>query len=178
MRQKRVFKFVATGLIVGWCLVVAVRAAPDRPPSAEQIAFAQQVSDLLVNELVAALFQEFDETTPDNVEHGKQAISLIFNDLNRDIRLVGAFPPLLGGNNNRPSGTFERTAIERALQGQAYTAVKQENDTWFYRRTVPLSNVFHTSCVLCHTNFTPDFFSGTSNPGEWVGMLVVSVPIK
>jgi hypothetical protein len=178
MRQKRVFGFGVTGLIVAWCLVVTVRAAPNAPPSAEQIAFAQGVSDLLVNELVAALFQEFNETTPDNVEHGKQAISLIFNDLNREIRLVGTFAPLLGGNNNRPSGNFERTAIQEALTGQPHTAVQEENNTWFYRRTVPLSNTFHPNCVLCHTNFTPDFFSSTNNPGQWVGMLVLSVPIK
>ena len=58
-----------------------------RGPSANatgQVASAQQVSDLMVNELVAALFKECDETTPQNVEHGKQAISLIFNDLNRN----------------------------------------------------------------------------------------------
>ena len=178
MRQKRVFGFVVTGLFVGWCLVAAVRAAPNPAPSAEQIAFAQQVSDLLLNELLAALFQEFDETTPANVEHGTQAISLIFNDLNRDIRLVGTFAPLLGGNNNRPSGNFERTAIQKALTGQPHTAVQEENNTWFYRQTIPLSNTFHPNCVLCHTNFTPDFFSSTNNPGQWVGMLVLSVPIR
>ena len=35
------------------------------------IAFAQRTSDLLLNTLFAALVQEFDETTPDNVEEGK-----------------------------------------------------------------------------------------------------------
>src|SRR5262249_57212481 len=63
-------------------------AGHDDPPTGQQVAFAQQVSDLMLNELLAALFKEFDETTPQNVEHGKQAISLIFNDLNRDMRLV------------------------------------------------------------------------------------------
>ena len=58
----------------------SVRATADNPPSNDQIAFAQQVSDLMLNELVAALFQEFNETTQNNVEHGKQAISLIFNN--------------------------------------------------------------------------------------------------
>ena len=41
---------------------------PTREVTAQQqvvfVAFAQHVSDLLLNELVAALFQEFDETTP------------------------------------------------------------------------------------------------------------------
>jgi hypothetical protein len=121
---------------------------------------------------------EFDETTPENVEHGKQAISLIFNDQNRNMRLVGTFAPLLGGNNDRASGSFERTALRLALDGgQAYDALQEDNNTWFYRRSIPLSNTFHPNCVLCHANFTPEFFSSTNNPGQWIGTLVLSVPI-
>src|SRR5438128_1431113 len=85
---------------------VAYTHDDDRPPSGSQIASAQQVSDLMLNELLAALFQEFKETTPQNVEHGKRAISLVFNDHNRDMRLVGAFRPLLGGENNRAGDRF------------------------------------------------------------------------
>jgi hypothetical protein len=76
--------------------------AADDAPSDEQIAFATGVYDLMFKELVAALFTEFDDTTPANVEQGKLAISLIFNDANRDMRLVGIFAPLLGGNNDLP----------------------------------------------------------------------------
>jgi len=155
---------------------VAVRAKDDDRPSSAQITFAQEVSNLMVNELVAALFQEFNETTPDNVEHGKQAISLIFNDLNRDMRLIGTFGPLLGGSNDRPDDRFERTALSRALTGDAYDAVLRVNDRWVYRRSVPLSNTMHQACVLCHTNFTPELFA--NNPGQWVGALVLSVPIR
>jgi hypothetical protein len=68
----------------------------------------------MLNELVAALFQEFDETTPDNVAEGKQAISRIFNDGNRSMRLIGTFAPLQGGNNDRPSDRFERQALQLA----------------------------------------------------------------
>ena len=153
-------------------------AHDDDPPSPRQIAFAEEVSDLLLNEVVAALFKEFDETTPQNVEHGKQAISLIFNDKNRDIRLVGAFGPLLGGANNRPEDRFETTALRRALDGEAHAAVQKVNDTWYYRRSVPLSNTLHQACVLCHKNFTPEFFSRTDNPDQWVGTLVLGVPIR
>ena len=42
----------------------------------------------------------------------------------------------------------------------------------------PLSNTLHQNCVLCHTNFTADFFNRTNNPGQWVGTLVLGVPIK
>jgi hypothetical protein len=180
MAQKHsvLFGVVITGCIAALGMAVVARANDDEPPSSRQIAFAQEVSDLMVNELVAALFKEFDETTPQNVEHGKQAISLIFNDVNRDMRLVGALPPLLGGANDRPGDRFEATALRRALTGEPYTAVQKVNDTWYYRRSVPLSNTFHQNCVLCHTNFTSDFFDRTNNPGQWVGTLVLGVPIK
>ena len=143
-----------------------------------RLANGQQISDLMLNELVAALFTEFNETTPLNVEQGKKAISLIFNDHNRDMRLIGSFGPLLGGQNDRPSGEFETTALSRALTGQAHTGVVRVNDTWYYKRSVPLSNTFHTACVMCHANFTTQFFTSTNNPGQWVGALVLSVPIK
>ena len=171
---------LAFGVLVAACLAtigLRVSAAHENDhPSAGQIAFAQQVSDLMLNELVAALFQEFDETTPANVEHGKQAISLIFNDVNRDMRLIGTFGPLLGGRNDRPDDGFERTALSRALTGQAHTAVEEINDRWYYRRSVPLTNTMHQACVLCHTNFTPQLFE--NNPGQWVGALVLGVPIR
>src|SRR5262245_4818194 len=124
--------FAAVALVVGLGFTsMAYTHDDDRPPSNAQIAFAQQVSDLMLNELLAALFKEFDETTPQNVEHGKQAISLIFNDLNRDMRLVGTFRPLLGRDNDRPSDSFESKALALALTGQNTAAVQQVNDNWY-----------------------------------------------
>jgi len=180
MIRKRplLFGVVITGCIAALGVAAVAYPHDDDTPSDRQVAFARDVSDLMVNELVAALFQEFNETTPANVEHGKQAISLIFNDLNRDMRLVGTFGPLLGGANDRPGDRFETTALRRALSGDAYAAVQKVNDTWYYRRSVPLSNTLHPNCVMCHANFTSDFFASTNNPGQWVGTLVVGVPIK
>jgi hypothetical protein len=178
-KKNRLWFTIAITVVIALTAVpIALTQDDDRPPSTTEIAFAQQVSDLMLNELLAALFKEFDETTPQNVEHGKQAISLIFNDLNRDMRLVGTLRPLLGKDNDRPSDAFESTALRLALSGQAYNAVQQVNDTWYYRRSIPLSNTFHQNCVLCHTNFTPAFFNSTNNPGQWVGTLVLRVPIK
>ena len=159
-------------------VTVVVRGEQDRPPSDRDIAFAREVSGLMVNELVAALFTEFDETTPENVPHGKQAISLIFNDLNRNMRLIGTFGPLLGGENDRPADRFEARAMRAALEGQAVTDVQKVNDRWLYRRSVPLSNRLHAACVMCHANFTTEFFTRTNNPGQWVGALVLAVPIR
>jgi hypothetical protein len=182
MTQKRpvLFAMLVAGCLValGGATVVVSAHDDDEAPSRRQVAFAQEVSDLMVNELVAALFTEFDETTPANVEHGKQAISLIFNDVNHDMRLIGAFGPLLGGSNDRPDDRFETTALRLALNGEPYTAVQKVNDRWYYRRSVPLSNTLHQACVLCHTNFTTEFFNRTNNPDQWVGALVLGVPIK
>jgi hypothetical protein len=171
-------RVVTAGCIAAFALAVVAYANGDDRPSNSQIAFAQEVSGLMVNEVVAALFQEFNETTPQNVEHGRQAISLIFNDLNRDMRLIGTFGPLQGGDNDRPDDRFERTALKRALGGEAHTSVQKVNDTWYYRRSVPLSNTLHQACVLCHRSFTPEFFEATNNPGQWVGALVVRIPIR
>jgi len=177
MRYMKMKRIIALVLLLAVAGVVGF-GRTDNSPSDEDVAFAQRTSDLMVNELVAALFQEFGETTPHNVEEGKQAISLIFNDANRDMRLIGTFDPLLGGDNDLPGDAFEQAALGLALQGQAHTSVERVGNRWYYRRSVALSNTFHSSCVLCHTNFTDQFFKRTHNPGQWVGALALRVPIK
>lgn len=175
MKTKRIISLILLLTILG---VAGFGRTDKDSPSNEEVSFAQRTSDLLLNELLAALFQEFNETTPDNVEEGKQAISLIFNNSNRDMRLIGTFNPLLGGNNDLPNDEFEQTALGLALQGQAHTSVERVSGRWFYRRSIALSNTFHQSCAVCHTNFTPQFFISTNNPGQWVGALTLRVPIK
>lgn len=177
MRIMKIKRVIALATLLAAAGVTGAGFASDSP-SSESIAFAQRTSDLMLNELLAALFQEFNETTTNNVEEGKQAISLIFNDLNRDMRLIGIFPPLQGGINDLPSDLFERKSLALALKGQANTSVERVNNRWYYRRSVALSNTFHQACVLCHTNFTPQFFQQTNNPGQWVGALTLRVPIK
>src|SRR5205814_4973380 len=93
-----------TGLGAGLTLT-AIAGGASGPPSDGQVAFAQRTSDLLLATVFAALTQEFDETRPDNVEEGKRSISLVFNDRNEDMRLVGTFGPLQ--ENDRPRDAFE-----------------------------------------------------------------------
>jgi len=174
MKMKRVIGLVVLLSVVG----VVGFGRTDNSPSNEEVAFAERTTNLLQNELLAALFQEFNETTADNVEEGKQAISLIFNDSNRDMRLIGIFPPLQGGLNDLPSDSFERRSLALALQGDGNTSVERVGNRWYYRRSIALSNTFHPSCVLCHTNFTNQFFTQTHNEGQWVGALTLRVPIK
>ncbi|HYX16358.1 MAG TPA: hypothetical protein VE944_18710 [Nostoc sp.] len=155
-------------LVIGFCFTTIARGY-DIPPPTGQVAIAQQTSDLMLNTLFAALTQEFNETTRDNVEQGKQSISLIFNDQNKDMRLVGTVDPLR--QNDRPRDKFEVQANALALAGQAYTSVQKLDNKWYYRRSIPLSN-FRAECALCHVNFP----AGPTS--DWVGALMLRVPIK
>ena len=178
MRHQKIKRTAALVVLVAVAALVAIGRVNNDPPTEQQKEFAEQTADLLQKEVFAALLQEFGETTPENVEQGKQAISLVFHDANRDIRLIGAFEPLLGGNNNVPADSFEQESLALALRGQPNTAVERHGNRWYYRRSVALSNSFHTSCALCHSNFTPQFFEQTNNPGQWVGALTLRVPVK
>src|SRR5262245_55727731 len=164
-------RLVIHGLLVAGLLTgVAAVADDSHPPSTAQIEFAERTSDLLLATLFAALTQEFDETTPDNVAEGKLSISLVFNNRNNDMRLVGSLQPL-GGKNNLPRDAFERSALELAMTGQPSTEVERVNGQWYFRRSVPLSN-FRSECALCHSNFPP------GPTPDWTGALMLRVPIN
>ena len=178
MRHQKIKRTAALVVLIAVAALVAFGRVNNDPPTDQQKEFAEQTADLLQKEVFAALLQEFGETTPENVEQGKQAISLVFHDANRDIRLIGSFEPLLGGGNNVPADEFEQESLALALQGKPNAAVERHGNRWYYRRSVVLSNSFHTSCALCHTNFTPQFFEQTNNPGQWVGALTLRVPVK
>jgi len=169
MRLKKlvVYGIFVAGLVTG--LRLTAFADDNTPPSSEQVASAQRTSDLLFATLFGALTQEFNETTVDNVGEGKRSISLVFNDRNEDMRLVGTLGPLR--DNDRPQDAFERKAHLLALSGQPYTAVQRVDDRWYYRRSIPLSN-FRVECAYCHTNFP------AGPTADWVGALMLRVPIQ
>ncbi len=145
----------------------------NNPPTTQQVAFATKTADLMQATLFAALLQEFKETRemPDTVEQGKDSISLIFNDANKDMRLIGTIGPLR--ESDRPSGSFEETANAQVLAGATapLTKVEQVNGKWYYRRAIPLSN-FDSSCAQCHINYKN--FPKT----QPVGALALRIPIK
>src|SRR5262249_5039805 len=162
----------AVSLIAGMGAVASAQVVNQRPSQA-RIDIAKGTAQLLQNEMIAALLQEFNETTPANAAQGKVAIGLIFNDANPAIRLIGNLAALEA--NNVPRDSFEATALNNAvkLNGTPFEAVEQSqdgNNTWFYRRSFPLSN-FHPACVICHTNFGP------MNAKQWVGALTLRVPV-
>ena len=92
-KRLRVLAGCAVAVVAAVLSVSVMARADDRsmPPSPLS---AQKTSDLMLNTLFAALTQEFAETTADNVELGQKSISLIFNDKNKDMRLVGMLNPL------------------------------------------------------------------------------------
>ena len=177
MRHLKIKRAAALAVLISLAALVAYGRVNNDPPTDAEKEVAVQTADLLQKEVFAALLQEFGETTPENVEQGKQAISLIFHDANRDIRLIGTFNPV-GGNNNLPSDEFEQESLALALQGKGNFNVERHGNRWYYRRSIALSNAMHTSCAMCHTNFTPQFFEQTHNPDQWVGALTLRVPIK
>jgi hypothetical protein len=169
----RLGKLVSYGIFVVVVVIgvgfTTIARGYDYPLASEKVEFAKETSDLMLNTLFAALTQEFDETTPSNVEQGSHSISLIFNDLNRDMRLVGTVGPLR--ESDRPSDRFERQANTLAMTGEAYTATQRVDGKWYYRRSVPLSN-FRAECALCHVNYP----AGPTS--DRVGALMLRVPIK
>jgi hypothetical protein len=170
-RSRQLRGWLASGVTictVAAALALTTRAATESTPNSQAVRSAQKTSDLMLATLFAALSQEFAETTSENVEEGKKSISLIFNDQNKDMRLVGTLNPLRP--NDVPEDSFEATALAYAMSGQNYTDVQRVEDKWYYRRSVALSN-FHQACVLCHSNFGP------LNNTKWVGALMLRVPV-
>ncbi|WP_375496106.1 hypothetical protein [uncultured Nostoc sp.] len=171
----RLRKLVSYGIFVLMLVIgisfTGIARAFDYPPPTGQVAFAEETSDLMLSTLFAALTQEFAETTTDNVEQGKHSISLIFNDQNKDMRLVGTVGPLR--QSDRPSDSFERqaNALAMAIPAQPYTSVQRVDNKWYYRRSIPLSN-FSPKCALCHVNFP----AGPTS--DQVGALMLRVPIN
>ena len=155
-------------VIVVMVLALSVGAQDKHAPSPQAIELARQTGDLLQATLFAALGQEFSETTPLNVSQGIQSIGLVFNDKNDNMRLVGTLQPL--SDNDLPRDSFEEGALARARQGLSTDAVEKSRGEWVYRRSIALSN-FHPSCTLCHPNFGP------LNSSQWVGALMLKVPI-
>jgi hypothetical protein len=166
-------------LIVGLAFTAVGSMAYNTPPErdGDKVEIAKQTSDLMLATLFAALQQEFKETTPKNVPQGNHSISLIFNDHNKDMRLVGTKKPLR--QNDRPSDDFEWKANTLARSGKNFDRVEYVGDMRYYRRSVALSN-FSPACVLCHTNYGKTI-SDANTPAdkvEWVGALMLRVPIK
>ena len=165
----RRFRLLSLAVILVFVAVAGRELIAGPPaPSAAAVAFANHVSDAMIDRLVAMLFREFEVTTPANAHIGTAAIGLIFNDRNDDMRLVGTVDPL--SENNHPADSFETAALEQAMTGGNYALVERVRGKWYSRKSIALSTDFSTACVHCHANF-----EDLQNP--WVGALMVRSPI-
>ncbi len=137
-------------------------------PDPQDEIFASAVADAMVDRLVALLFREFEVTTAENAPVGTAAISNIFHDDNKLMRLVGDVQPLQ--NSNRPRDDFERDALAAAKLGNNFSRTERVNGRWWVRKSIAVATTFSTSCVHCHSNFAT-----VSNP--WVGALMVRAKV-
>ncbi len=77
-----------------------LKADANKTPSPAEIAAAEAASGSLIGTLAVGLFSLFDVTVPATVDQGNEAIRIIFDDGNPNIRLVGENGPL--SDDNRP----------------------------------------------------------------------------
>ncbi len=169
--KKLIIQAVIASVIVigfGFTAMTGSLANSYRQPSPQSIAFAKETTDILQSRLFAALLQEFNTTTAASAPKATDAISLIFDDDNHSMRLVGTVGPLR--HNDYPNDRFEVNAVNQAVNLQDANVIDKVEGR-FYRRSVPVSN-FNSSCVLCHANYQ-------NKPAtEIVGVLALKVPIK
>jgi hypothetical protein len=182
LRKLAIRGLIASVLVIGFGLTMlsGSYATPvkkyygnKRPPSTEQVAFAKRTYDLMFNTVLAALLQEFKQTIEEakkphpSFAEGNQSISLVFNDANRDMRLIGNVDRLRA--TDKPSDDFEVKANAEALTtAKGIESVEKIDGKWYYRKSTPLNNGISPACVLCHVTYKPD---------QKVGALVLRVPI-
>jgi hypothetical protein len=175
LRKLAIRGLIASVLVLGFGLTMlsGSYATPvqkhygNRAPSTEQVAFAKSTYKLMFATVFAGLSQEFAETTKDNVKEGSQSISLIFNDANHDMRLIGNIDRLRP--TDKPNDAFELKANAEALTtAKGIESVEKIDGKWYYRKSTPLNNGISPACVLCHVTYKPD---------QKVGALVLRVPI-
>jgi hypothetical protein len=180
MRLKKLIiqAVLASVVVIGFGLTAMTggQASSYAPPplTAPAVAFAKDTTDILQKRLFAALGQEFSETTAGTASKGSAAISLIFNDNNHNMRLVGTVGPLR--RTDYPEDGFERTVVTAAVNAQNATVtegVYGQPGEWFYRRAIPISNTISLSCVLCHANY-----AALPADKQIVGVLALKVPIN
>jgi hypothetical protein len=168
LKNPLLYLTLALGLSGIGAAATAQAGGNNDPPTADAIAFAERTSDLMTATVVAALLQEIGETTPQNVHEGNLSISLIFDDSNPNMRLVGTLDPIRA--NDVPQDDFEEDALADAMNGQPRVDVERVSGKWYYRRSIPLSN-FAPQCAMCHSNFE------NLPSSEPVGALMLRVPV-
>jgi hypothetical protein len=179
MRLKKLIiqAVIASVLVIGFGITAMTSQASsyNKPAlTSPAVVYASETTDILQARLFAALGQEFAVTTVATAPKASDAISIIFNDENHDMRLVGTVGPLR--TNDYPKDNFERTAVAKAVDQQQIAvseAVTGGPGNWYYRRAIPVSNALAPTCVLCHANY-----ANLPANKQIVGALALKVRVK
>src|SRR5215471_1397173 len=135
-------------------------------PSASAIADSQAVAATHRSRTLAALFEEFRTTTPENARINSRAISNLFFDGNPLMRLVssGDFAPIQA--SSRPITRFEADAIASFKAGGPgyFARLDRVGPAWVWCEAVALNNgallagtdMDPNVCRTCHQSFPTD----------------------
>jgi hypothetical protein len=145
----------------------AAGSQPERlEPSAAAIADSQAVAATHRSRTLAALFEEFRTTTPQNARINSRAISNLFFDGNPLMRLVssGDFAPIQASST--PLTRFEADAIASFKAGGPgyFARLDRVGPAWVWCEAVALNNgallagtdMNPNVCRTCHQSFPTD----------------------
>ena len=145
----------------------AVAGSPhNNQPSPAAIADSQAVAATHRSRTLAALFEEFRTTTPQNARINSRAISNLFFDGNPMMRLVsgGDFAPIQA--TSRPITKFEADAIASFKAGGPgyFARLDRVGPAWVWCEAVALNNgallagsdMDPNVCQTCHQSFPTD----------------------
>ena len=155
--------------LTAWITSAAAHmAAQPQPqaPSPAAIADSQAVAATHRSRTLAALFEEFSTTTPQNARINSRAISNLFFDGNPLMRLVssGDFAPLQA--SARPQTRFEADAIASFKAGGPgfFSRLDRVGPLWMQCEAIALNNgaflqgstINPNVCQTCHASFPAD----------------------
>ena len=135
-------------------------------PSAAAVDDSKLVAEAHRSRTLAALFEEFRTTTPENARINSRAISNLFFDGNPLMRLVtsGDFKPLQVSAN--PSTRFEADAIASFKSGGPgfFARLDRVGPRWLWCEAIALNNgaflegtdMHPNVCQTCHPSFPAD----------------------
>ena len=146
---------------------VRMAAGQGRPPapSPQAVADSTMVAATHRSRTLAALFEEFRTTTPENARINSRAISNLFFDGNPLMRLVssGDFAPIQ--QSATPSTRFEADAIAAFKAGSPFfSRLDRVGPNWLWCEAVALNNgallqgsgIDPNVCQTCHASFPTD----------------------
>ena len=155
--------------LTAWIMATAVQIAAQphaQAPSPGAVADSQLVAATHRSRTLAALFEEFRTTTPQNARINSRAISNLFFDGNPLMRLVtsGDFRPLQASAS--PISRFEADAIASFKAGGPgfFSRLDRVGPLWVWCEAVALNNgaflqgtdMNPNVCQTCHSSFPAD----------------------